>query len=74
MSDRMTILEGIITDIGIQLYQKWWNALAPEEQTEEKSKALSKNAGETVFWVIQEFMNKFNAAADELKDSSIDKN
>jgi hypothetical protein len=69
MSEKITVLEGIISDIGTILYQKWWNALSPEEQTEDKSAALSKNAGETSFWVIQEFMNRFNAAADELKDS-----
>jgi hypothetical protein len=27
-----------------------------------------KNAGETTFFVIQTFMNKFNQAAEELKD------
>lgn len=69
MADRITVLEGIIKDIGGELYQKWWNALTQEEQTEERSKALAINAGETAFWVIQEFMNRFNAAADELKDN-----
>lgn len=68
MADRTTVLEGIIKDIGAVLYQNWWNALDAEEQTEEKSIALAKNAGETAFWVIQEFMNRFNAAAEELKD------
>jgi hypothetical protein len=29
---------------------------------------MSINAGETTFWVVQTFMNKFNAAAEELKD------
>jgi hypothetical protein len=49
------------------LYQKWYNALAIEDRTEEASKAMSANAGETALWVIQTFMNKFNNAADELK-------
>jgi len=26
------------------------------------------NANETAFWAIQEFMNRFNAAAEALKD------
>jgi hypothetical protein len=30
---------------------------------------MANNAGETAVWVIQNFMNKFNAAADELKDT-----
>jgi hypothetical protein len=63
----MTVLEGIISDIGAILYQKWWNALPVDEQTEEKSQALSKNAGETTFWIIQEFMNRFNSEAEKLK-------
>ena len=49
------------------LYQKWWNALPAEEQTQDKSEALAKNAGETTFWIIQEFMNRFNAEASNLK-------
>jgi len=49
------------------LYQKWYNALAIEDRTEESSRAMSVNAGETAVWVIQTFMNKFNKAADELK-------
>lgn len=72
MDNRTTVLEGIIKDIGAVLYQNWWNALETEEQTEERSIALAKNAGETAFWVIQEFMNRFNAAAEELKEQPID--
>jgi hypothetical protein len=64
----MTVLEGIIKQIGEELYQKWYNALAIEDRTEEASKAMAQNAGETTFWVIQTFMTKFNDAAEELKD------
>ena len=64
----MTVLESIIKQIGEELYQKWYNALAIEDRTEEASKAMAQNAGETTFWVIQAFMNKFNEAAEELKD------
>ena len=66
--DKMTVLEEIIKEIGEELYQKWYNALAIEDRTEEASKAMAQNSGETAFWVIQTFMSKFNAAADELKD------
>jgi len=69
MAERLTVLEEIIKEIGEELYQKWYNGLAIEDRTEETSKAMSVNAGETAFWVIQTFMNKFNAAADELKDN-----
>ena len=39
------------------------------QQTEETSKALRENATQTTYWVIQEFMNRFNAAAEALKDN-----
>ena len=64
----MTVLEEIIKEIGEELYQKWYNGLAIEDRTEEASQAMAKNAGETAVWVIQNFMQKFNDAADELKD------
>jgi hypothetical protein len=67
MDSKLTILEEIIKEIGEELYQKWYNALAIEDRTEEASKAMSTNSGETALWVIQTFMNKFNNAADELK-------
>jgi hypothetical protein len=67
MGEQLTILEEIIKEIGEELYQKWYNGLALEDRTEEASKAMSVNAGETAVWVIQTFMNKFNSAADELK-------
>ena len=67
MADKLTVLEEITKEIGEELYQKWYNALAVEDRTEEASKAMSSNAGETAIWVIQTFMTKFNKAADELK-------
>lgn len=67
MDNQLTVLEEIIKEIGEELYQKWYNALAIEDRTEEASRAMSSNAGETAVWVIQTFMNKFNKAADELK-------
>ena len=68
MDKQVTVLEGIIQDVSTELYQKWWNAIPEEERTEDSSKALGLNASETSFFVIQNFMNKFNAAAEELKD------
>jgi hypothetical protein len=64
----MTVLEEIIKQTGEELYQRWYNGLAIEDRTEEASKAMAVNAGETALWVIQTFMNKFNSAAEELKD------
>jgi hypothetical protein len=41
MDNRLTVLEEIIKNIGEELYQKWYNALAIEDRTEEASKAMS---------------------------------
>jgi hypothetical protein len=69
----MTVLEGIIDDVAKELYQKLWNAIPASEQTEDSSKAIGLNSRETTLFVIQNFMNKFNAAAEALKDEpSID--
>jgi uncharacterized protein YeaC (DUF1315 family) len=68
MEKQMTVLEGIIEDISVELYQKLWNAIPAEEQTEDSSRAIGLNSRETTIFVIQNFMNKFNAAAEELKD------
>ena len=64
----ITVLDGIIKDLGQELYQKWYNGLAQEDRTPEASEAMAKNAGETTFWVIQNFMIRFNEAAEALKD------
>ena len=64
----MTVLEGIVEEVSQELYQKLWNAIPSEEQTEDSSKAIGLNSRETTLFVIQTFMNKFNAAAEELKD------
>lgn len=64
----MTVLEEIIKEVSVELYQKWYNAVPESDKNEESSQAMAKNAGETTFFVVQTFMNKFNAAADELKD------
>jgi uncharacterized protein YeaC (DUF1315 family) len=69
MDKQMTVLEGIIEDVSLELYQKLWNAIPVEEQTEDSSRAIGLNSKETTLFVIQRFMDKFNAAAEELKDT-----
>lgn len=64
----ITVLEEIIKEVSAELYQKWYNSVPETEKNEEASQAMAKNAGETTFFVIQTFMNKFNAAAEELKN------
>lgn len=68
MANQVTVLEEIIGDVAIALYQKWYNAMPPEERNEVADEALKKNAQETTLFIIQVFMDKFNSAAEELKN------
>lgn len=66
---KQTVLEGIIEEVAVDLYNKWVKAMPEEEKNEVAYNALSKNAEETSIFVIQNFMNRFNSAAEELKDA-----
>ena len=66
--EKVTVLEGIINDCAVALFQRWANALPEDERTEEKLEPLSKNAGDTAFFLIQMFMDRFNQEAEKLKD------
>ncbi len=68
MDNKQTVLEGIIEDVAMDLYNKWSAALPEEERNEVAFQAMSKNAHETTLFVIQNFTNKFNSAAEDLKD------
>ena len=68
MSSQQTVLEGIIEDVAMDLYNKWSAALPQEERNDVAFQAMSKNAHETTLFVIQNFMTKFNSAAEDLKD------
>ena len=67
MDKQQTVLEGIIEDVATDLYNKWSAALPEEERNQVAFQAMSKNAQETTLFVIQNFMNKFNAEAEALK-------
>lgn len=69
MDKQVTVLEEIITDVAVALYQKWYNALPENEKNNDKQiSVLRKNAQEVTLFIIQLFMDKFNSAAEELKD------
>ena len=68
MANQITVLEEIIGDVAIALYQKWYNAMPIEDRSELADEALKKNAQESTLFVIQVFMDKFNSAAEELKN------
>jgi hypothetical protein len=63
-----TVMDEIIGEVAEDLYNKWVSAMPDEEKNQHAFSAMSKNAHETTLFVIQEFMNKFNAAAEELRD------
>ena len=64
---QVTVLEAIVEDVATALFQKWGNALPEDQRSEEALSALSTNAKETTYFVIQMFMDKFNQEADALK-------
>jgi hypothetical protein len=68
MDKQQTVMEGIIEDVATDLYNKWSAALPEAERNDNAFSALSSNAHETTLFVIQNFMNRFNEAAEELKD------
>lgn len=67
MNKTMTVLEAIIQDVAQSLYQKWANSIPEEQRTEENLNNLSRNSIESTFFVVKMFMDKFNAAAEEIK-------
>ena len=64
----MTVMDEIIGEVAEDLYKKWVSAMPDDEKNQSAFSAMTKNAHETTLFVIQNFMNKFNAAAEELKD------
>jgi hypothetical protein len=65
--EKMTVLEGIINDVALALFQKWSNALPEDQRSEENLNNLSKNSTDTTYFVVRMFMDKFNEAAEVLK-------
>lgn len=65
---QQSMLEGIVSDIVVEVYQKWFNQLPEEQQKNEESIAtLGKNASDVTYFVVQRFMDKFNEAAAQIK-------
>jgi hypothetical protein len=66
-SNQVTVLQAIVDDVATALFQKWGNALPEDQRTDEALSALSTNAKETTYFVVQMFMDKFNQEAESLK-------
>ncbi len=67
MDKQQTVLEGIIDDVARALFQNWANTLPEAERTTETLDVLNKNAVEQTRFIIKMFVEKFNAAAEQLK-------
>jgi hypothetical protein len=65
---QITVLEQIIEDVATDVYNKWSMALPEEEKNEITYKALAENSKEVTIFIVKNFMDRFNAAAEELKD------
>lgn len=66
--DQVTVLQAIVDQVSIELFNQWANGLPEEQQNEDNLKRLSDNARNTTLFVINNFMDKFNKAAEELKN------
>jgi copper oxidase (laccase) domain-containing protein len=65
---QQSMLEGIVADIVVEVYQKWFNQMPEDQQKDEQAIAtLGNNASEVTYFVVQRFMEKFNAAAEQVK-------
>lgn len=67
MTRDITVLENIVSEIQVALFQKWANELPEDQRNEELLPSLAKNAADTTLFVIQMYMDKINQAAEELK-------
>lgn len=65
---QITVLEGIIEDIALDLFKQWSETIPEDQKTEDNLKTVSANARNATLYVVQEFMKRFNEAAEELKD------
>ena len=64
----LTMLEEIIKEISGMVFEKWSGALPDDQKTPQALETLHKNSSEYTLFIIQNFINKFNQAAEEVKD------
>lgn len=63
----MTMLEEIVKEISEMVFEKWFDALPEDQKTPLTLETLQKNSSEYTLYIIQNFINKFNQAAEEVK-------
>lgn len=64
----MTVLEEIINDVATDLYNRWSATVPEEDRNDETFRTLAANSKETTLFIIKNFMDRFNSAAEELKN------
>ena len=72
LDSKVTVLEHIIREVSMGVYEKWLLITPEDQRTEEAIENLKKNALDTTFYVVQNFMSRFNEAAEQLKSTTID--
>lgn len=65
--EQITVLQAIVDQVALELFNQWVASLPEEERTEENLENISKNSKNTTLFVVNNFMDKFNRAAEELK-------
>jgi len=65
--EQITVLQAIVDQVALELFNQWVQSLPEEERNEENLGNISKNAKNTTLFVVNNFMDKFNKAAEELK-------
>lgn len=63
----LTILEEIVKEISSMVFVKWSEALPDDQKTPQALETLQKNSSEYTLFIVQNFINKFNEAAEQLK-------
>jgi len=63
----LTMLEEIVKEISVMVFEKWSEALPEDQKTPLTLETLQKNSSEYTLFIIQNFINKFNQAAEEVK-------
>jgi len=63
----LTMLEEIVKEISGMVFEKWSEALPEDQKTPLTLETLQKNSSEYTLFIIQNFINKFNQAAEEVK-------
>lgn len=69
MSRDITVLEQIVGEVTNDLFYHLKKDMPEDMQDAEGLKQLAQDASDITLFVVQNFMNRFNAAAEELKDA-----